>query len=102
MEQETMRAIREAEQAADQIEKDAAMQCQSIVADAKARAAKAAEEAAAAEKAEAAKALEAAREQGETLQKEALETVQQEIASLRTAAAAKSAGARELILAELF
>lgn len=101
MEQETMKAIREAELAAEKIEKDAAAEGTSIVAQAKTEAAQTVEAAVAEEKAKAAETLESARKKGETMQHAALDAVKQEVASLHSVAKGKSSQAKKLILSEL-
>lgn len=101
MEQETMKAVRDAELAAEKTEKDGQRECEEILAAAKSQAVKAVESAVDAERDKAASALEAARQKGEVLQHAAVDAVKQEIAALHTAAGAKSADAKKLILSEL-
>ena len=96
MEQETIRAVREAELAAEQIEQEAARQREEILSRAKAVG-----QAVAGAKAAADAALAEAKQQGEAMQSAALESVKKEIASLRASADAKGAEVRRLILSEL-
>ena len=97
MEQDTIRTIREAEQAAEQTEQEAVRQGEAAIAGARADADAESKERIA--KADA--ALAAAHAEGDEMQREALDAVRQEVAALREGAAARADEVRRLILSEL-
>lgn len=101
MEQDTMKAVRDAELAAEKIEKHAHQERDSILENARQDALKAIEQSLAAEKTKAAQLLDVARSQGETMQQQAVEAVRQDIAALRQSAEGKRAQAKKLIHAAL-
>lgn len=101
MEQTTIKSIREAETAAEQIEQDAAKTAKEMVLKAQSDASGQLERMVAQAKDRSAAYAESARQEGERLQQEALESVKQEIASLSAGVAGKKAAAQKLILAEL-
>lgn len=102
MEQETIRAVREAELAAEQIEQEAARQREEILSRAKADAAEAVGHAVAGRKPQGGtRRLPKQSNRAKPCQSAALESVKKEIASLRASADAKGAEVRRLILSEL-
>ena len=101
MEQKTIETVRQAELAAENIEKAAALKRDEILAKAKADAKETVIRMTADAKAHATQALKAAQIQSEKLQSEALETAKQEIAALHAKAGGKEADAKRLILSQL-
>ena len=92
MEQKTLEAVREAELAAAETERNAAKRrdAAKLTADAISEA-----------RTQAAAVLEAARAEGERMQREAEQSVQQEVEALRASVNARRDEARRLVLAQL-
>ena len=101
MEQDTIRTIREAEQAAEQTEQEAVRQGEAAIAGARADADAESKERIAKARAQAAAALAVAHAEGAEMQRVALDAVRQEVAALREGAAARADEVRRLILSEL-
>lgn len=101
MAQETIEAIRQAELAAEQTEKNVASEGDKIIAQAKAEAAETIMQLTKDAKEKAADALASAKKQSDSMMADALHLVEQELSTLRDAAKAKEPQAVQLILSEL-
>ena len=101
MEQKTLEAVREAELAAAETERNAAKRRDAILDQAGRDAAKLTADAISEARTQAAAVLEAARAEGERMQREAEQSVQQEVEALRASVNARRDEARRLVLAQL-
>lgn len=101
MEQATIKTIRDAELAAENLEKDALRQKDELLADTRQKAGQDLQEAVSLAKDKARQALDQARQKGDSMQADAVRAVNEQIASLQENAKAKAKQARQLILAQL-